>query len=83
MSRESYVGIKEAATFLGLSKSTLKNYISDARSGIGNFPYHQDGPQKKLLFKLSELELWRFDNQKSKGRNLPVRMAGRPGGRAV
>lgn len=70
MGREPFVDIKEAGKFLGLSKGTLKNYISEAKAGIRNFPYYQDGPNKKLLFKLSELELWRFDNQKSKGRNL-------------
>ncbi|NOG84172.1 MAG: hypothetical protein HND49_10280 [Planctomycetes bacterium] len=70
MGREPFVDIKEAGKFLGIIKGYLKNYISEAKAGIRNFPYYQDGPNKKLLFKLSEFELWRFDNQKSKGRNL-------------
>ncbi|MCP4986147.1 MAG: hypothetical protein GY928_08795 [Colwellia sp.] len=72
MSREPYVDIKKAAEFLALSVGTLKGYISDTKGGLMRFPYYQDKPNGKLSFKLSELELWRFDNQKSKGRNLRV-----------
>ncbi len=70
MTREGYVGIVEAAKFLGLSKNSVRNYISEAKAGVRNFPYYQDGPNKDYKFKLSELDIWRFDNKKSKGRNL-------------
>ena len=62
--REQFVGIKEASGFLAVSTRTVKQYISDTKAGAGRFPYYQDRPHGKCYFKLSELDLWRFDNKK-------------------
>ncbi len=64
MAREPYVGIKAAAEFLSLSKRSLDAYVSESKAGVRRFPYYQDKPRGRLYFKLSELELWRFDNKK-------------------
>lgn len=48
---ESWVGINEAATHLGVTKDTIRNWIK--RTGI---PAHKIG--KLWKFKLSELDEW-------------------------
>ncbi len=65
MAREPYVNIEEAAKYLLLSRRSLDKFISEAKAGVRRFPYYQDKPNGKLTFKLSELDLWRFDNKKS------------------
>ncbi|GJQ59748.1 MAG: helix-turn-helix domain-containing protein [Candidatus Scalindua sp. AMX11] len=65
MAREPYVKIQEAAKFLGLSRRSLDGFVADTKAGIMRFPFYQDKPNGRLYFKLSELELWRFDNKKS------------------
>lgn len=62
--REQFVGIKEAAVFLAVSTRTVKEYVSRSKAGAGKFPYYQDMERGKYYFKLSELDLWRFDNRR-------------------
>ncbi len=64
MAREPYVSVKEAAKFLAISRRSLDHFISETKAGLMRFPYYQDKPNGRIFFKLSELDLWRFDNKK-------------------
>ena len=48
---ESWVGINEAAAFLGVTKDTIRNWIKKT-----DIPAHKIG--KLWKFKLSELDEW-------------------------
>lgn len=63
--KEPYIDTKEAAKFLALSVRTLRAYISASKAGGRKFPYYQDFPPNgAYYFKVSELELWRFDSKR-------------------
>ena len=48
---ESWIGIDEAASHLGVTKETVRNFLRKA-----NIPAHKIG--KKWKFKISELDEW-------------------------
>ena len=50
---DKWVGIEEAADYLGVNKDSIRNWIKKADSGI---PAHKIGKQWK--FKCSELDAW-------------------------
>lgn len=70
---ENYVGIKEAAEFLNRSVRTVERKIAETRAGLNNFPYYQDFPKAPYDFKLSEIQLWKF-NHKSTRKKTMVRL---------
>lgn len=48
---DSWVGIEEAATYLGVTKETIRNWIKKT-----DIPAHKIG--KLWKFKISELDVW-------------------------
>ena len=50
---DKWVGIEEAADYLGVNKDSIRNWINKADSGI---PAHKIGKQWK--FKKAELDEW-------------------------
>ena len=50
---DKWVGIEEAADYLGVNKDSIRNWIKKADSGI---PAHKIGKQRK--FKKAELDEW-------------------------
>lgn len=50
---DKWIGIEEAADYLGVNKDTIRNWIKNPNSAI---PAHKIGKQWK--FKLSELDSW-------------------------
>ena len=50
---DKWVGIEEAADYLGVNKDSIRNWIKKADSGI---PAHEIGKQWK--FKKAELDEW-------------------------
>ena len=50
---DKWVGMEEAADYLGVNKDTIRNWIKKADSGI---PAHKIGKQWK--FKKTELDGW-------------------------
>ena len=50
---DKWVGIEEAADYLGVNKDSIRNWIKKADSGI---PVHKIGKQWK--FKKAELDEW-------------------------
>ncbi len=50
---DKWVGIEEAADYLGVNKDSIRNWIKKADSGI---PAHKIGKQWK--FKKTELDEW-------------------------
>ena len=48
---ESWIGIEEAATYLGVTKDTVRNWIKKT-----DIPAHKIG--KLWKFKKSELDIW-------------------------
>ena len=50
---DKWVGIEEAADYLGVNKDSIRNWIKKADSGI---PAHKIGKQWK--FKKAELDEW-------------------------
>ena len=48
---DNWIGIEEAATYLGVTKDTVRNWIKKT-----NIPAHKIG--KLWKFKLSELDEW-------------------------
>lgn len=50
---DKWVGIEEAADYLGVNKDSIRNWIKKADSGI---PAHKIGKQWK--FKKTELDAW-------------------------
>ena len=48
---ENWIGIEEAANYLGVTKETVRNFLRKA-----NIPAHKIG--KKWKFKISELDSW-------------------------
>ncbi len=64
ITREPYVKFKDALEFMGYSKNTLASRIEAAKAGKSAFPYYQEGPNFPYHFRLSELELWRWNRTK-------------------
>ena len=50
---DNWIGIEEAASYLGVNKDTIRNWIKNVAS---NIPAHKIGRQWK--FKRSELDDW-------------------------
>ena len=48
---DNWVGIEEAATYLGVTKETIRNWIKKT-----DIPAHKIG--KLWKFKISELDIW-------------------------
>ena len=64
MVKEPYVTSKVAMEFMGYSRNTLDRRILMAKVGKSTFPYYQEYPNSPYRFRISELELWRFNRTK-------------------